>query len=439
MITLSSSMRPGAEKEVFHALRLHEGLAQRVQSIRLERTTWERRQDCLFTRILDLQAKIPCFTSLRSLNVSANLVYEPGVDYHSLPIVDAPQLAHLRFEDFFMRWTSSVLVDLDITGAAGRLQIPVLLISDLLRVNASTLRTLRLHRCLNTSEQLADDALKGTDPVFLPGLSEFHFGSDVDMSVTFLSRAINMPRSTYCTVISTRMMSTLAPSLPLLRFAWDRFVESSGDIAISISDPCRDGPHQFTQNLEECLIEFYESINLMDQDVSPLAGRRPKLIFQCSAASGIAQLEHILDFMDGYRITMLTLLCDSQFPIETKAIMRSLPNVRFCHFNNFRVGDRTAGALSLLCASPEYLPSLETLSLVFDLTWRLSWADVARSLTQRPLIRTVIVHDRFALPMDDREFNKLCVVEIIRRARDDLEVRWVFDHGIQVSRGDVLV
>ncbi|KZV67184.1 hypothetical protein PENSPDRAFT_654282 [Peniophora sp. CONT] len=426
--TLCSSMRPGAEDEVAAALRHDTRLAQRVECMRFERTEREDRVACPFNQILD-QTKVGSFTNLRKLEVFANIIHGPALDYHSFPAIDAPKLSHLRFEDFFLRWTSSVLVELDITGAAVLLNIPVLLIMDLLRVSANTLSSLCLHNCMNTDIELAKDALQGAAPVLLPHLDQFKLGSTVDFCILFLLQGIAIRQTTFCTITTTHALPTLAPLLPLLRFAWETFVSSSSDIGIVMSDPRRHERETPRRNLHECTIDFFEGVEaengLADGTVSPMVGRRPKLTLQCCSASGIAELEHILNYMDGYRITVLELLFEQQFCIETVAVMKSLPNVRFLHINNFhQPGNRTdLCPVSILCASPDHLPSLEILSVIYDPTWTLSWWNLSADLALRPAIRTLIVHDRFAVPRDEKRHHYREAFEVM--GRQGLEIRWV--------------
>ena len=162
-------------------------------------------------------------------------------------------------------------------------------------------------------------------------------------------------------------------------------MSANNDIAIAILDPYRYKPEARIR--DDCLIEFYEGFDNDKRYVSPLTGLRPKLAFQTCAASGIADLEHILDYMDGYHIVMLSLLFERQFPVETKSVMKSLPNVRFLHINNFRwyVDDVDKhGPIPMLCDSLDLLPSLETLSVVYDPTWTLPWIKLSYCLARRP-------------------------------------------------------
>ena len=77
----------------------------------------------------------------------------------------------------------------------------------------------------------------------------------------------------------------------------------------------------------------------------------------------------------------------------------------------------------MLCDSLDLLPSLETLSVVYDPTWTLPWIKLSYCLARRPSIKTLIVHDTFAVPDDEKEYNYRQVLEVV--GRQGLRILWV--------------
>ncbi|VDC01315.1 unnamed protein product [Peniophora sp. CBMAI 1063] len=435
--TLSSSMRPGAEEEVAAALRSDSRLAHRIEHIRFERTMRETRKTCPFGRILG-QRQTPSFPCLRTLDVSANVLYRSDLNYCSLPLVEAPNLARLRMEDYFLRWNSSALVDLDISGTVREMQVPVLVILDLIRVNAKTLRSLRLYDCIesNDTARLAE-TLADAPHVFLPGLEDFALGSSARAVAYLLTGAFMLPSNVPCTLTSTRPNDTVVPIIGLFSVAWTLFLDTGKDISIRISDRQRGVTSARYNDRDDCIVEFFESADTnpgaLDEDSwCSEAGPRPGLSIQLDADDGFEYLASLLDSNShDFRITALSLQIDSgkETPEEAEIedLMDSLRHVRFLHMNNFRfTGGCPADldSVSLLCESPDNLPSLETLSVIYDSTWRLSWQAFSRHLARRPRIRTLIIHDRFSLPVEEKEDDHRQVLQII--GRQGLEVLWLY-------------
>ncbi|KZV67185.1 hypothetical protein PENSPDRAFT_62236 [Peniophora sp. CONT] len=422
--SLSSSMRPGAEQELLAALRGHPQLARRVTHMRLERTQRESGSCCDLNSILD-GAETPQFTNLPILDVCANVAYLPNSDYNSFPVINAPTLTQLRFEDFFLRWNSSVLVNLDISAPSGKLYIPTLLLMDLLRASSSSLRCLHLTNCLNTSrEDMAHVVHAPASPVVLSAMEYFLFGChDADFIMFFLTHAVAIPRESCLTLHIHRPGSHIGQTLPLLRFAWEKFLDSSRDISLIIMDPQLLSNRETTRGASDgCRIGFWEGLEPVQFGDRII--QRPKLTFQCCAASGIAPLSHLLKYMDNYRITMLSLLFKRQFSFETTTIMASLPHVHYLHINDYRCTDLDSrGPIPVLCDSLDYLPNLETLSIAYNPSWTLPWAEFSHYLAQRPSIRTLIVRDGYPFPIGAKEHHFRQVLGVM--GRQGLEIRWV--------------